>query len=107
MRQNASLELWCSLSKAESVRLVPELECKVKHLYDAVQNQDQLLFLSLTESEHLGFLLGGGRGRRLCEKKMSEDIAFVEMSVVELKVSKMQLDVALTTFDKIGQIGIS
>ena len=93
------------MSKAETVRLNPKLECRREEVFNPLQNWQHSLLVALSESERDGYLVGSSLGSRLCESKILNDIAKLEVVIATTRVQQIVLTQQSSNFDKIGLIG--
>ena len=101
-RYAPSLDLFFQL---ESTQLVPHLECRVSQHFSLSQSLSHLHLLTITESIKDRYLVSDSMRRRLCERKIRNDITILDVSMARSHATEMVLIEAAATYDKIGVIG--
>ena len=64
-----------------------------------------MLILSVLESARNNYLIGSSMGRRLCELKIVNDVAKIDLAFSQLPIAKSILKEATTLLDKVGTVG--
>ena len=83
----------------------PDLECRIQAIFESIQTQQDLLATALAESAQSRYLVGSSVSRRLCERKIRDDIVRVDVDVTRQKLAVSVMKEVSSLSDRVGTIG--